>query len=97
MCSVDRGARAVPICGRRRPPSPIAAADVTDNYSIAAVKAALSHPITQSVTKVTKRGYAGEVGVGLSAAGSDVYNTIYSMFAIKIPTAFKPITQVFFF
>lgn len=71
MCCVDRGARAVLICGRRRPPSPIAAADVTDNYSIAAVKAALSHPIAQSVMKVTKRGYAG--GVGPSAAGSGVY------------------------
>lgn len=73
MCCVDHGARAVPICGRRRPPSPIAAADVTDNYSIAAVKVALSHPIAQSVMKVTKRGYAGGVGVGPSAAGSGVY------------------------
>lgn len=43
-------------------PSPIAAAGVTDNYSIAAVKAALSHSITQSVRKATKRGYAGGGG-----------------------------------
>lgn len=54
MCCADNGACAVPICGRRQPPSPLAAADVTDNYSIAAVKAALSHPIAQSVMKVTK-------------------------------------------
>lgn len=43
-------------------PSPIAAAGVTDNYSISAVKAALSHSITQSAMNAIKSGDEGRGG-----------------------------------
>lgn len=43
-------------------PSPIAAAGVTDNYSISVVKAALSHSITQSAMKAIKSGDGGGGG-----------------------------------
>lgn len=69
MCCVDRRG---PCSGDVRTPpgpSPIAAAGVTDNYSITAVKAALSHSITQSVMKATERGYAGGPGGGWGVVG----------------------------
>lgn len=77
-------------------PSPIAAAGVTDNYSIATVKAALSHSITRPVMKATKRGYAGRVGVGQGASGSlcsclllGLVSSKLYIFSITIPIAFK--------
>lgn len=51
-------------------PSPIAAAGVTDNYSISAVKAALSHSITQSAMNAIKSGDEGRGGGGQGDSGS---------------------------
>lgn len=48
MCRADRRARARVMCGCRRPPSPIAPADITDNYSITTVKTRRCHTQSRS-------------------------------------------------
>lgn len=48
MCRADHGARAPLMCGCRRPPSPVAPADITDNYSITTVKMQRCHTQSRS-------------------------------------------------
>lgn len=48
MCSTSQRARALVMCGCRRPPSPIAPADITDNYSITTVKTWRCHTQSRS-------------------------------------------------
>lgn len=67
MCRAGQRARALVMCGCRRPPSPIAPADITDNYSITTVKTRRCH--TQSRSAWWKRDGKGVLGRGGSWGG----------------------------
>lgn len=57
MCRASQRAHALVMCGCRRPPSPIAPADITDNYSNTTVKTRCCH--TQSRSAWWKRDEEG--------------------------------------
>lgn len=65
MCRAGQRARALVMCGCRRPPSLIAPADITDNYSFATVKTQHCHTQSRSAWWIKRKGGCAGIGGAL--------------------------------